>query len=255
MPFVGEVDLARPPRTPRTRSTPPTSRTTTRRPSPAGTRSALDSGAAADLAVSDRGPASAEFTFPTDSPAGLLFRTSNSLNGSEDAEIEIDPRAARSPARCSPARSAAAAPTAVRTTARRYYRLLLQRHLRPRLRRHGTWKDDDARPGAAPRRRRRGVRHRRGPGRPRLRRLRDFDTTGDDDVRMRLGISYVSLAGAEANLARRDSADRRPSTTWRRPGAPPGTRQLAAIRVSGGTDAAAAPRSTPRSTTRCCSPT
>lgn len=49
----------------------------------------LDSGATADLAVSERAGV-ADFSFPADKPANLLFRVSNSLNGSEDAEIEID---------------------------------------------------------------------------------------------------------------------------------------------------------------------
>lgn len=49
----------------------------------------LASGASADLAVSRRAGV-ADFTFPADRPANLLFRVSNSLNGSEDAQVDID---------------------------------------------------------------------------------------------------------------------------------------------------------------------
>ena len=42
-----------------------------------------------DLAVNTRAGLG-DFTFPAGSAANLLFRTSNSLNGSEDAEISID---------------------------------------------------------------------------------------------------------------------------------------------------------------------
>src|SRR6188768_4396045 len=50
----------------------------------------LDNGVRTDLAVNTRSGIG-DFTFPTGSAANLLFRTSNSLNGSEDAEISIDP--------------------------------------------------------------------------------------------------------------------------------------------------------------------
>ncbi|ROP36985.1 hypothetical protein EDD40_2268 [Saccharothrix texasensis] len=51
---------------------------------------ALASGASADLSVTTRAGVG-DFTFPRDRPAALLFRVSNSLNGSEDAEVTIDP--------------------------------------------------------------------------------------------------------------------------------------------------------------------
>lgn len=51
---------------------------------------ALASGASADLAVTTRAGIG-DFGSPQGKPAALLFRTSNSLNGSEDAETTIDP--------------------------------------------------------------------------------------------------------------------------------------------------------------------
>ncbi|SDO36142.1 glycoside hydrolase domain-containing protein [Lentzea jiangxiensis] len=51
-------------------------------------RVGLKSGATADLSVTTRAGIG-EFTFPVS--GSLLFRTSNSLNGSEDADITIDP--------------------------------------------------------------------------------------------------------------------------------------------------------------------
>ena len=60
----------------------------------------LDNGVRTDLAVTTRAGVG-DFTFPAGKPANLLFRTSNSLNGSEDAEItHRRRRPARSPARC-----------------------------------------------------------------------------------------------------------------------------------------------------------
>ena len=53
-------------------------------------RVGLKSGARADLSVTTRAGIG-EFAFPAQSTGSLLFRTSNSLNGSEDAEITIDP--------------------------------------------------------------------------------------------------------------------------------------------------------------------
>ncbi|MDT5037658.1 MAG: hypothetical protein QOE03_2843, partial [Micromonosporaceae bacterium] len=50
----------------------------------------LDSGVGVDLATTTRAGIG-EFTFPAGRPANLLFRTSNSLNGSEDADITLDP--------------------------------------------------------------------------------------------------------------------------------------------------------------------
>ncbi|MFD0525119.1 hypothetical protein [Paractinoplanes durhamensis] len=50
----------------------------------------LDSGVRTDLAVTTRAGI-ADFTFPAGSAANLLFRTSNSLNGSENADVTIDP--------------------------------------------------------------------------------------------------------------------------------------------------------------------
>lgn len=51
----------------------------------------LDSGVGVDLAAADRS-ALGSFSFPAGSAANILFRTSNSLNGSEDADVTIDPR-------------------------------------------------------------------------------------------------------------------------------------------------------------------
>lgn len=54
----------------------------------------LESGVKTDLAVTTRAGVG-EFTFPAGQAANLLFRTSNSLNGSEDAEVTIDAKRRR----------------------------------------------------------------------------------------------------------------------------------------------------------------
>src|ERR1700754_4967856 len=51
----------------------------------------LDNGAGAELTVTDR-TGMGRFTFPADQPANLLFRTSLSESGSEDATVHIDPK-------------------------------------------------------------------------------------------------------------------------------------------------------------------
>ena len=53
-------------------------------------RVGLDSGASAELTVTDR-TGMGNFTFPADKPASLLFRTSLSETGSADATVHIDP--------------------------------------------------------------------------------------------------------------------------------------------------------------------
>lgn len=77
----------------------------------------LASGASADLAVSRRAGV-ADFTFPADRPANLLFRVSNSLNGSEDAQVDIDTAHRRVTGSVLTGASCAAAPTGAPTTAR-----------------------------------------------------------------------------------------------------------------------------------------
>ncbi|MET0495970.1 MAG: glycoside hydrolase domain-containing protein, partial [Actinoplanes sp.] len=161
----------------------------------------LDNGARTDLAVSTRAGVG-DFSFPAGSAANLLFRTSNSLNGSEDAEISID-AAGRTVSGsvltggfCGRRGNGGGAANPNR---RSWYRLYFSAVFDRDFARTGTWKDATVTPGGTTATGGEGYltgadRAGRGSGG-----WVGFDTGTDADVRMRVGISYVSLAGAAAN--------------------------------------------------------
>ncbi|MFD5429474.1 GH92 family glycosyl hydrolase [Streptomyces sp. NPDC127084] len=163
----------------------------------------LASGVTTDLAVTQRAGIG-EFTFPEGSPAKLLFRTSNSLNGSEDADIRID--AARREVTGSVLTGAFCGRRANGGVNNRksYYRLHFVARFDRAFSDTGTWRDAEVRHGATEGSGGEGYatgadRAGRGSGG-----WVGFDTGGNDTakrtVRMRLGISYVSGAAAAENL-------------------------------------------------------
>jgi predicted alpha-1,2-mannosidase len=159
----------------------------------------LDSGAKADLAVTARAGVG-EFTFPKGSPAHLLFRVSNSLNGSEDAQVVIDPaRRTVSGSVLTGAFCGRRANGGVNNR-RSYYRLHFHATFDRAFSAHGTWVNDELRPGATTASGGEGYatgadRAGRGSGG-----YVGFDTSRDSDVRVQIGISYTSLAAAKQNL-------------------------------------------------------
>jgi predicted alpha-1,2-mannosidase len=198
----------------------------------------LDNGVRTDLAASTRAGVS-DFTFPVGSAANLLFRTSNSLNGSENAEISIDP-ATRSVtgsvltgAFCGRRGNGGGANNPDR---RSYYRLYFSAVFDQEFTRTGTWQNATFTPGSTTATGGEGYltgadRAGKGSGG-----WVGFDTATSGDVHMRIGISYVSLAGAAAN---RDAEVPAGATVASVAGA---TRaawntELERIRVGGGTDA------------------
>ncbi|WP_412743585.1 GH92 family glycosyl hydrolase [Krasilnikovia sp. MM14-A1004] len=204
--------------------------------SPGRYRVTLDSGAGVDLAVSTRAGIG-DFTFPAGSPANLLFRTSNSLNGSEDAELTID-AATRTVSGsvltggfCGRRGNGGGASNPNR---RSYYRLYFSAVFDRDFARTGTWKDATLTPGGTTATGGEGYltgadRAGRGSGG-----WVGFDT--GTDVRMRIGISYVSLAGAAANrdaevpaAATVESVAAATRAAW--------NTELGRIRVGGGTPA------------------
>ncbi|MFE9680198.1 GH92 family glycosyl hydrolase [Streptomyces sp. NPDC006285] len=195
----------------------------------------LDSGAHADLAVSQRAGV-ADFTFPADKPANLLFRVSNSLNGSEDAEVRID-RAKRkvtgsvlTGAFCGRRANGGV------NNRKSYYRLHFSASFDRAFSSTGTWQDGTLSPGSTTGSGGEGYatgadRAGRGSGG-----YVGFDTGTDNDVHMRLGISYVSLAGAEANL-REEIAPRASVDQVAAAGSRAWDRELRSVRVGGGGEA------------------
>jgi predicted alpha-1,2-mannosidase len=198
----------------------------------------LDNGATTDLAVTTRAGIG-DFTFPANSAANLLFRTSNSLNGSEDADITID--AATRTVKgsvltggfCSRRGNGGGANNPNR---RSYYRLFFSATFDRDFASTGTWKDSTLTPGGTTATGGEGyltgsARAGKGSGG-----WVGFDTSTDADVRMRIGISYVDLAGAVAN---RDSelAPKATVDTVAKAGYDAWNAELMRIRVGGGTPA------------------
>ncbi|MER7282499.1 GH92 family glycosyl hydrolase [Dactylosporangium sp. NPDC000244] len=193
----------------------------------------LADGVRSDLAVTARAGVG-QFTFPAGRPANLLFRTSNSLNGSEDAEISID--AANRTVTGSVLTGAFCGRRANGGTNNRktYYRLYFSARFDTPIASTGTWVNGTLTPG--------GTRATGGEG---------YATGADragrgsggwvgfapgSDVRMRVGISYVSLAGAERNRDTELAAGVDVATVaaqayddWKR--------ELSAVQVTGGSTA------------------
>ncbi|WP_406413922.1 GH92 family glycosyl hydrolase [Streptomyces halstedii] len=195
----------------------------------------LASGASADLAVSERAGV-ADFRFPADKPANLLFRVSNSLNGSEDAEIHIDTAHRKVTGSVLTGAFCGRRANGGTNNRKSYYRLYFSASFDRAFASTGTWKDDTLAPGSTRASGGEGYatgadRAGRGSGG-----WVGFDTSSDDDVRMRIGISYVSQAGAEANLRQEiapgasvDDVARAGSRAW--------DRELDSVRVGGGSEA------------------
>ncbi|MGW1817449.1 GH92 family glycosyl hydrolase [Streptomyces sp. NPDC002125] len=195
----------------------------------------LDSGATADLAVSERAGV-ADFSFPADKSASLLFRVSNSLNGSEDAEIRIDTAHRKVTGSVLTGAFCGRRANGGTNNRKSYYRLYFSASFDRDFAGTGTWRDGTLAPGATSGSGGEGYatgadRAGRGSGG-----WVGFDTAEDDDVRMRIGISYVSQAGAEANL-RKEIAPRASVDDVARAGAGAWDRELSSVRVGGGSDA------------------
>ncbi|KAB1141636.1 glycoside hydrolase family 92 protein [Streptomyces luteolifulvus] len=193
----------------------------------------LSSGVTADLTATAR-TGSARFTYPGDKPASLLIRTANSEVGSTDSSVEIDPVT----------RTVSGSVTSGNFCGyldpegrRAYYTLHFTARFDRPFKATGTWQDDRLNPGSTSAGG--GTGGFSNGGRPVAGKgaggYVEF-APGTDAVGVKVGISYVSRAGAAANLAVenpsyrsfeavRDAARR----AWRD--------RLDAIRVGGGTEA------------------
>lgn len=198
----------------------------------------LGSGVRADLAVDTRAGVG-DFSFPAGSAANLLFRTSNSLNGSEDAQITIDPAtrtvtgSVLTGSFCGRRGNGGGATNPDR---RSYYRLYFSAVFDRDFASTGTWKDSTLTPGGTTASGGEGYltgadRAGHGSGG-----WVGFDSATGADVRMRVGISYVSLAGAAANRDAEVPADATPDTVAQATRDAWNT-ELKRILVGGGTEA------------------
>ncbi|MFF4561610.1 GH92 family glycosyl hydrolase [Streptomyces sp. NPDC001435] len=192
----------------------------------------LASGVTADLTATAR-TGSARFTFPADKPASLLVRTANSEVGSADSTVTIDPAT----------RTVSGSVTSGDFCGyldpegqRAYYTLYFTARFDRAFTSTGTWQDDRLEPGATTASG--GTGGFAEGGRPVAGKgagaYVEF-APGTGPVNVKVGISYVSRAGAEANLAAEnpsyrsfDSVEAAARQAWRH--------RLGAIRVGGGTD-------------------
>ncbi|MEU6537697.1 GH92 family glycosyl hydrolase [Streptomyces sp. NPDC047000] len=195
----------------------------------------LASGATADLAVSERAGV-ADFTFPSDKPASLLFRVSNSLNGSEDAHVDIDTAHRKVTGWVLTGAFCGRRANGGVNNRKSYYRLYFSASFDRAFSTVGTWHDGTLSPGSTTAGGGEGYatgadRAGRGSGG-----WVGFDTSADNDVHMRIGISYVSLAGAETNL-RHEIRPHASVAQVAGAGAQAWDRELDSVRVQGGSDA------------------
>ena len=193
----------------------------------------LGNGVATDFAATERAGVGT-FDFPADEAARLLFRTSNSLNGSEDAETIIDEQAQTVTGSVLTGGFCSRRGNGGGSNKSSYYRLYFTAHFDRAFTTVGTWENDLLRPGTT---RSSGgesyetgaARAGRGSGG-----YVGFDPA-DGPVTMRLGISYTSAAAAEENLAAEMQPDDTVASVAER-GTQDWERQLAAVEVQGGSD-------------------
>ncbi|MCR3752025.1 GH92 family glycosyl hydrolase [Lentzea californiensis] len=191
-------------------------------------RVGLKSGATADLSVTTRAGVG-EFTFPVN--GSLLFRTSNSLNGSEDADITIDPTTNSVSGSVLTGAFCGRRANGGTNNQKTYYRLHFTASFDRPISAHGTWVNSELRPGSTTASGGEGyltgsARAGKGSG--------GYVSFAGKQVRMRVGISYTSLDAAKRNLAteipkRATVADvaKEAKKAW--------AKQLRAVEVDGGT--------------------
>ncbi|MGW1325395.1 GH92 family glycosyl hydrolase [Streptomyces antibioticus] len=193
----------------------------------------LASGVTADLTATAR-TGSARFTYPEGKPASLLIRTANSEVGSTDSTVTIDPAT----------RTVSGSVTSGNFCGyldpegrRSYYTLHFTARFDRAFKATGTWQDDKLTPGST--RASGGTGGFANGGRPVAGKgaggYVEF-APGSGPVNVKVGISYVSQAGAAANLAAENPSHRTfdqikdaARRAWRD--------RLDAVRVGGGTDA------------------
>jgi predicted alpha-1,2-mannosidase len=192
----------------------------------------LASGVTADLTATAR-TGSARFSYPADKPASLLIRTANSEVGSTDSTVKIDPKT----------RTISGSVTSGNFCGyldpegqRSYYTLHFTAQFDRAFKTTGTWQDDRLSPGSTTASG--GTGGFANGGQPVAGKgaggYVEF-APGSGPVGVKVGISYVDQAGAEANLKAENpprrtfaSVEKAAHDAWRD--------HLDAIRVGGGTD-------------------
>ncbi|MEU6367869.1 GH92 family glycosyl hydrolase [Streptomyces sp. NPDC046931] len=192
----------------------------------------LSSGVTADLTATAR-TGSGRFTFPADKPASLLIRTANSEVGSTDSSVTIDPATRTVSGSVTSGDFCGYLDPEGRHS---YYTLHFTARFDHDFTATGTWQDDRLTPGST---------HTTGGtggfshgGRPVAGKGAGGYVRfapGSGPVNVKVGVSYVSQAGAEANL-RAENPDGRSFDSVRDAARRAWRDRLGAIRVGGGTD-------------------
>jgi predicted alpha-1,2-mannosidase len=162
----------------------------------------LDSGAGAELTATPR-TGFGKFTFPADKPASLLFRTSMSETGSSDATVHLDPATRTVTGSVSAGNFCGPQST---DNSHAYYTLHFVAVLDQPFATTGTWTDSTLNAGSTDATGGSGY---SSTGRPNAGKGSGGYVTfapGTTSVGMRVAISYVSLGGAQANLANESAA-------------------------------------------------
>ncbi|KDN23287.1 GH92 family glycosyl hydrolase [Amycolatopsis rifamycinica] len=160
-------------------------------------RLGLANGVTTDAAATER-TAIASLRYPADKPASLLFRTSNSLNGSEDAETHLDPANRTVTGSVLTGAFCGRRANGGVNNRKSYYRLYFTARFDQPFTGTGTWQDATLQPGGLDQTGGEGY----ATGKDRAGRGSGGYVTfaPGSTVTMRIAISYVSLEGAERNL-------------------------------------------------------
>ncbi|WP_410632062.1 GH92 family glycosyl hydrolase [Amycolatopsis sp. cmx-4-83] len=160
-------------------------------------RLGLSSGVTTDVAATER-TAVGTLDYPEGKPASLLFRTSNSLNGSEDAETHLDPANRKVTGSVLTGAFCGRRANGGVNNRKSYYRLFFTAQFDQPFAGTGTWKDATLQPGGLDQTGGEGY----ATGKDRAGRGSGGYVTfaPGSKVTMRIAISYVSLDGAERNL-------------------------------------------------------
>ncbi|MCR6481687.1 GH92 family glycosyl hydrolase [Amycolatopsis sp. OK19-0408] len=160
-------------------------------------RLGLANGVTTDVAATER-TALGTLAFPQGKPANLLFRTSNSLNGSEDAETHIDAAHGRVTGSVLTGAFCGRRANGGVNNRKSYYRLYFTAQFDRPVTGTGTWKDATLQPGGTDQTGGEGY----ATGKDRAGRGSGgyVSFAPGSKVTLRLAISYVSLEGAERNL-------------------------------------------------------
>ncbi len=156
----------------------------------------LDSGASAELTATDR-TGTGEFGFPADKPASMLLRTSNSESGSSAATVDVD--AATRTVTGSVSAGNFCGPQSANNR-HDVYTLYFTAHFDQPFAKSGTWTDGTVTPDSTSADGGTGYNSSGNPTAGRGSGAYVTFAAGTQRVQVKVAISYVSQADAEANL-------------------------------------------------------